>query len=54
MEELKQKSENADKKLAELKSATAETWEKMKAETDKAVEELNFQYNKMMSRFKKP
>lgn len=54
MKVLKKKKEVADQKLEKLKSATAESWDKMKADTDKAVEELGKQYDKMMSRFKKP
>jgi len=36
-----------------LKIASTKTWEKIKAETDKAIDELEKQYDKMMSRFKK-
>jgi hypothetical protein len=53
MKVLKKKKETADQKLEKLKSATAESWDTMKADTDKAVEELGKQYDKTMSRFRK-
>jgi hypothetical protein len=48
-----QQQKAANKKLEELKSASVKTWEKMKAEMDRAMDELDKQYNKMPSRFKK-
>lgn len=54
MKVLKKKKAAADRKVKKLKSATAETWDKAKAETDKAMEELTIQYDKMKARFKQP
>lgn len=54
MKVLKRKKAAADKKLEKLKAATAENWEKAKAETEKAMDEVNKQYNKVVSRFKQP
>jgi phage gpG-like protein len=51
MEVLKKKKEAASMKLEKLKSATGETWGKLKAETDRAMEELTLQYNRVLSRF---
>ncbi len=53
MKVLKKKEAAANKKLGELKTASAKTWEKIKTDLDKAIEDLNRQYNKMMSHFKK-
>ncbi len=53
MKELQKKEEAANRKLKELKSASTKTWEKTKAEMDKAIGELDKQYDKIMSRFKK-
>ena len=39
--------------LEELKSESAKAWEKLKAEIDAAVDELNKQYDKMVARLKK-
>ena len=39
--------------MKELKSVSTKTWEKIKAEMDKAMDELDKEYNKMMSHFKK-
>ncbi len=50
---LKEKKEAADKKLEELKSATVANWDKMKAEMDKAMDDLKRQYDEMKARFKK-
>ena len=53
LEKFKKTQEAANKKLEELKSASGKTWGKMKAEMDRTLEELDRQYNKMVSRFKK-
>jgi hypothetical protein len=52
MKEFQKKQAAANQKLKELKSETAQTWRKIKAEVDSAIDELDKQYNKMMSRFK--
>ncbi len=54
MKVLQKKKKAADTKLEKLKSATDKTWEKTKTETDQALAELTVQYNRMMTRFKKP
>jgi len=53
MKEFQKKQEVADKKLKDLKSASAKAWEKIKAEMESAIDELDKQYNKMVSRFQK-
>ena len=40
-------------KLKELKSASAKAWKKVEAEMNAAMEELNKQYDKMISYFNK-
>jgi hypothetical protein len=50
----KKKQEAAHQQLKKLKSATVKTWEGVKAETDSAMDDFNKQYDKMMSRFRKP
>jgi ElaB/YqjD/DUF883 family membrane-anchored ribosome-binding protein len=53
MKVLQKKEEAANQKLKELKSEGAKTWEKIKVEMDKVIDELEKQYNKMISRFEK-
>ena len=53
MKELQKKQDEAQKKLKELSSATAQTWETIKAETDGAVNDLSRHFDRMMSRFRK-
>jgi hypothetical protein len=52
MKEFQKKQEAANQKLKELKSESTKAWEKIKADVDRAIDELEKQYNKMMSRFK--
>ncbi|WP_298432521.1 hypothetical protein [Geobacter sp.] len=51
---LKEKKEAAERSLEKLRSATGEAWDNAKAETQRALEELSEQYDKMMSSFKNP
>ncbi len=43
IKELEKKEEAANKKLKELNSASAKTWEKVKSEMERAIDELNKQ-----------
>ena len=47
------KEKAANEKLKELKSAGAKTWDKAKAQMDAAMDELNKEYEKIASRFRK-
>ena len=53
MRALENKEKAANQKLKELKSASAKTWDKVKAQMDAAMDELNKEYEKIASRFKK-
>ncbi len=50
--DLEEKREAAENKLEELKSASAETWEDVKPEVDKAVDEFENAYQQVASYFK--
>ncbi|HVP80904.1 MAG TPA: hypothetical protein VMV04_23695 [Thermodesulfobacteriota bacterium] len=53
MKGLQKEEKAANKKLKELKSAGSKTWDKLKAKMDAAMDELNKEYEKIASRFKK-
>ena len=53
MKVFQKKQESTNQKLKQLKSESTKAWEKAKAEMDSAIDELEKQYNKMVSRFKK-
>ncbi len=52
MDELRKKLDAADRKLQELKDAGSKEWERVKAETDAAVAEVERLYREAADRFK--
>lgn len=48
-EELNKKHAMAARKMAELKSATAENWDRLKVETISAIDDVNNTYERVMS-----
>lgn len=52
MEDAGKKREAANKKMAELRSASGSDWERLKAETNAAIDDLNRVYDRMRSLFK--
>ena len=51
MEEIRAKKEAAQKKLEEVKKAGAETWEKLRDKTDKALEEVKTLWESLKTKF---
>lgn len=52
-EELSRKQELLSRKQAEMKSASVETWDRLKAEVNAAIDDLNRSYEKISSLLKK-
>ncbi len=52
MEELRKKQELASKKLGELGSASGQDWDRLSAETNAAIDDLNRMYDRISSLFK--
>lgn len=52
VEDLQKKQELANRKMTELKSSSGQDWERLKAETNSAIDDLNGAYEKMSALFK--
>lgn len=51
-DDLQKKQETANRKMAQLRAAGGQDWERLKAETNSAIDDLNRVYERMSTLFK--